>query len=103
MLFLPENATQMIHTLDVFIFNPLNMSLKKEMEKFMIKKAVTSLSKKDTIEISSKAQKKGIINNPRNIFSIFKTCGLWSVSFLAIQQCWSLHRGGGIDSSYVVL
>ena len=56
------------------------------MEKFVIKNANTSFTKKDAIAIVSIGFEKGIINNPENVVAVFKGRGIWPVSFPHMQS-----------------
>ena len=69
LVLITENDTNLIQTLDVSVFKPFKTSLKMDMENLMIDKAVTSFSKKDTIEISLMAWNMGIMKTAATMFS----------------------------------
>ena len=86
LVLLPANATHLIQPLDIAVFKPFKTVLKRQMEKFMIDKAVTSFSKKDSIEIRAEAWNEGIKNKKENIVAGFRSSGLWPMSFPNMQR-----------------
>ena len=51
------------------------------MDKFIIYKARTALSKKDASEITSESWEEGILMKNKNIISGFKSSGIWPTIF----------------------
>ena len=86
LVLLPSNSTRLIQPLDISVFKPFKAELKHQMEKFVIKNANTSFTKKDAIAIVSIGFEKGIINNPENGVAVFKGRGIWPVSFPHMQS-----------------
>ena len=103
LVLLPANATHLVQPLDVAIFKPFKTYLKRELESYMIKNAVTSLSKKEAIEIASTAWKGGIEPKKEYFVNGFKTCGIWPLSLPAMIRRLNLYQKGGINSSEVTV
>ena len=99
LVLLPANVTHLIWSLDIAVFKPFKSILKKKMERFMIHNAVTTFSKKDSINIASQAWKLGVVDKPANIKSGFRSSGIWPASFASMQKRWRLYHNGGINSN----
>ena len=103
LVLLPANATHLIQPLDVSVFKPLKLSLKREMDEFMVNHAVTSFNKKDSIDITPRSWNSIIVGKSRNIAAGFEASGLWPPSFPKMQRRWKLYHDGGVDSSKTVI
>ena len=65
----------------------------------MLENAITTIYKKDAMDIGSKSWREGILDKTTNIASIFIAAGLWTFSFPAMQCRLKLFKDGGIVDS----
>jgi DDE superfamily endonuclease len=86
LVLLLSNATHILQSLDVAVFKPFKITLKRHFESFMIENAMTTFLKKDMIQVASSAWLQGVMEKEQNIIHGFKTTGIWPLSFPNIQQ-----------------
>ena len=65
----------------------------------MLENAITTISKKDAMTITSKSWREVILNKTTNIASGLRAAGLWPLYFSSTQRRLKLLKGGGIADS----
>ena len=81
---MPANTIHLIRLLDINIFKPFDLVLRKCVLGFMLESAITKMSKKDAMTIGSKSWREGIEYKTTNIASGFRASGLWTFYFPAM-------------------
>ena len=83
---MPANTIHLIRLLDINIFKPFDLVLRKCVLGFMLESAITKMSKKDAMTIGSKSRREGIESKTTNIYSGFISACLWTLSFPDVQR-----------------
>jgi hypothetical protein len=92
---LPPNVTHLYQPLDVSVFKPFKVVLRKKIQEFMITSGNVSINKKDAVKITSAAWKAGVEQRPSNIVSGFRATGIYPVSLVNMRQRLRLFQEGG--------
>ena len=95
----PDNTTHLIHPLDIAVLKPFKLVLRKCVSDLMLENAITTISKKDAMNIGSKSWREVIESKTTNIASGFRSEGMQPLSFTAIQRQLKLFKEGGISNS----
>lgn len=64
---------------------------------FWIDEAAVSIYKKSAIKVDLEVWQVGVYQKQENIISGFCSCGLYPVSYPAMQRRWKLYHNGGIS------
>ena len=70
MVLFPSNATHLIQTLDIAVFKTIKFSVKKFVSEFMLENAITTITKKYSMDVGSKSCIEGIQYKTKKCFCI---------------------------------